>query len=78
MADALFERTMIWPLDGDVILTASPVMTIDEQKYLSLEQFSLIMSFMENIHLYFTSEANDRMIQWSSHLKMKSNANAAL
>ncbi|CAF5141471.1 unnamed protein product, partial [Rotaria magnacalcarata] len=31
MADALFERTVIWPLDGDVIPTASSVKYIDEK-----------------------------------------------
>lgn len=72
MADALFERTIIWPLDGDVILTGSCVKKIDEHKYPSLEQFSLIISFMENFNLLFAAEADNKMIAWSDYLKIKS------
>ncbi|CAF2102091.1 unnamed protein product [Rotaria magnacalcarata] len=74
MADALFERTVIWPLDGDVIPTASCVKYIDEKKYMSLEQFSVVMSFMENFNLFFTIDANERMIEWSDYLKKRSAA----
>ncbi|CAF2164389.1 unnamed protein product [Rotaria magnacalcarata] len=74
MADALFERTVIWPLDGDVIPTASSVKYIDEKKYMSLEQFSVVMSFMENFNLFFTIDANERMIEWSDYLKKRSAA----
>jgi hypothetical protein len=69
MADALFERTIIWPLDGDVILTSSCVSEIDTSKYMSIEQFAIVTSFIENIDLYFEKDANERMITWCDELK---------
>ncbi|CAF3961459.1 unnamed protein product [Rotaria sp. Silwood1] len=74
MADALFERTMIWPLDGEVIPTASCVMDIDTSKYMSIQQFAIVVSFIENIDLYFDKDANERMIVWCDDLKKKSAA----
>jgi hypothetical protein len=72
MADALLERTILWPLDGDVIPTASCASTIDNMKLMSIEQFSIVMSFIENIKIYFTKEANEKMIRWCDNLKEKS------
>ncbi|CAF1543645.1 unnamed protein product [Adineta ricciae] len=69
MADALLERTILWPLDGDVIPTFSCTSTIDNKKLMSIEQFAVIMSFIENIHLYFATDANEQMILWCDHLK---------
>jgi hypothetical protein len=72
MADALLERTILWPLDGDMIPTSSCVSSIDSAKVMSIEQFSIVMSFIENIKLYFEKEANEKMIKWCDGLKKKS------
>jgi hypothetical protein len=64
MADALLERTILCPLDGDVIPTSSCVSNINNTKVMSIEQFSTVMSFIENIKLYFEREANEKMIMW--------------
>ena len=72
MADALLERTVIWPLDGEVIPTASCVSQIDPAKYMTLEQYSIIIGFLENINLYFDKEANEQMVAWCDELKLKS------
>jgi hypothetical protein len=72
MADALFERTIIWPLDGHVIPTASCVTDIDSSRYMSIEQFAVVISFIENINLYFDKTSNEKMITWCDDLKKKS------
>lgn len=72
MADALLERTIMWPLDGDVIPTASCITSIDESKYMSFEQYATIISFISNIHIYFDQQANETMIAWCDDLKKKS------
>ncbi|CAF3600979.1 unnamed protein product [Rotaria socialis] len=71
MADALFERTVIWPLDGDVIPTASCITSIDESKHMSFEQFAVVASFISNIDIFFDEDANQRMILWCDDLKKK-------
>lgn len=72
MADALFERTIIWPLDGDVIPTAACITTIDENKYMSFEQYAIVVSFISNIDIFFNEDADQRMITWCDDLKKKS------
>jgi hypothetical protein len=72
MADALYERTIIWPLDGDVIPTTSCITDINSAKYMSLEQFAVVISFIENINLHFHTDANETMITWCDNLKMQS------
>jgi hypothetical protein len=72
MADALLERTILWPLDGVVIPTSSCASTIDNKKLMSIKQFAIVMSFIENITIYFAREANEKMIIWCDDLKEKS------
>ncbi|CAF1683434.1 unnamed protein product, partial [Rotaria magnacalcarata] len=74
MADALYERTILWPLDGDIIPTASCITDLDSSKYMSLEQFAMVLSFIENIDLYFDENANEQMIKWCDNLKRQSAA----
>ncbi|CAF1027670.1 unnamed protein product [Rotaria magnacalcarata] len=72
MADALYERTILWPLDGDIIPTASCITDLDSSKYMSLEQFAMVLSFIESIDLYFDENANEQMIKWCDNLKRQS------
>lgn len=72
MADALFERTILWPLDGDTILTGSCATNIDNSKHMTIEQFAIVISFIENTNIYFDEDANKRMIDWCDDLKTTS------
>ena len=72
VADALLERTILWPLDGDTIPTASCATMIDNAKHMTIEQFAIVISFIENTHIYFDENANKRMVDWCDNLKTKS------
>lgn len=73
MADALLERTILWPLDGNVIPTSLCISSVDSKTFFSIEQFAIIASFIENTEIYFDDEANKQMITWCDDLKEKSN-----
>ncbi len=42
------------------------------QGNMSIEQFAIVASFIENINLYFEEKANEQMIMWCDDLKTKS------
>ncbi|CAF2669967.1 unnamed protein product [Rotaria sp. Silwood2] len=50
-ADALFERFLLWPLDGEPIPNEKCITSIDYSQFCSLEQFSVLCGFFADLIL---------------------------
>ncbi|CAF3748763.1 unnamed protein product [Rotaria sordida] len=50
-ADALFERFLLWPLDGELIPNEKCITSIDYSQFCSLEQFSVLCGFFADLIL---------------------------
>ncbi|CAF4752701.1 unnamed protein product [Rotaria sp. Silwood2] len=50
-ADALFERFLLWPLDGEPIPNEKCTTSIDYSQFCSLEQFSVLSGFFADLIL---------------------------
>ncbi|CAF1173603.1 unnamed protein product [Rotaria sordida] len=50
-ADALFERFLLWPLDGEPIPNEKCITSIDYSQFCSLEQFSVLCGFFADFIL---------------------------
>ncbi|CAF4233459.1 unnamed protein product, partial [Rotaria sordida] len=50
-ADALFERFLLWPLDGEPIPNEKCITSIDYSQFCSLEQFSVLCRFFADLIL---------------------------
>ena len=55
-ADALFERFIIWPIDGEPIANERCVQSIDFSQYPSLEQYAVMCGFLRNLTLDLEDE----------------------
>src|SRR5690348_13455718 len=64
MADPLFERMMFWPLSGPTLRTRQCLDRLDNTKYPTLAQFSLLISFVENREFYFDNDSNEILVEW--------------
>jgi hypothetical protein len=71
LADALYERFLFWVLAGDAIATDIIRPQWDFSRSPTMEQFAVIMSFLELIELHFENDANVRMIEWCNYMKSK-------
>ncbi len=50
-ADALFERFILWPIDGEPIPNENCITSIDFSQYPSLEQFGVLCGFLGDLTL---------------------------
>ncbi|CAF1501432.1 unnamed protein product, partial [Rotaria sordida] len=50
-ADALFERFILWPIDGEPIPNENCITCIDFSQYPSLEQFGILCGFFTDLNL---------------------------
>lgn len=67
--DALFERFIIWALGGNLIKTIECLKSIDHHRYPTLQQFSLISSFIENATFEFVADAEMAITEWADEIK---------
>ncbi len=58
-ADALYERFILWPLDGEPIPTKKCIVEIDYSKYCSLEQFAVFCGFFSDLILELTPDGKE-------------------
>lgn len=73
LADALYERFLFWVLAGEPIDTEVNPPSWNYYKWPSIEQFSIIMSYFENIEMRFDESANIKMIEWCNYTKRQGN-----
>ncbi|CAF1117834.1 unnamed protein product [Rotaria sordida] len=70
--DPAIGRFLFWPLDGPVIPDKVVQKQIDYQRMASLDQFIIILSFMENVIFSFEEDAVHEMVLWGNTCKQKS------
>lgn len=72
--DPAIGRFLFWPLDGPVI--PDPVIHnyIDCYKKASLNQFVIILSFIENVIFAFEDDGVQEVVSWGNACKQKSNS----
>ena len=70
--DPAIGRFIFWPLDGPVIPDKLIHQLIDNNSYASLDQFVLILSFIENVVFAFDDDAINEMISWGNECKQRS------
>lgn len=66
---------MIWTLDGDLIKTGDCLKNIDHLRHPTLEQFSIICSFIENTTFEFEPSADLMITNWADSMKEQSKSN---
>ncbi|CAK9189220.1 unnamed protein product [Sphagnum troendelagicum] len=71
--DALFERILIWPLDGKPIPNEACLKQIDFMQYPSLEQFGIISAFFGDLELKPDDETDKRLADWSFNMRLAAN-----
>ena len=67
--DALFERFIIWTLSGNLIKTADCLKSVDHSRYPTLQQFSIICSYVENTTFDFEEDAGKIITVWADEVK---------
>lgn len=70
--DPAIGRFLFWPLDGPVIPDKVVQKQIDFNKMGSLDQFVLILSFVENVVFSFDEDAVHEIVSWGNSCKQKS------
>ena len=70
--DPAIGRFVFWPLDGPVILDKIMHEQIDNTLFASLDQFVIILSFVENVIFSFEDDAIIEMIEWGNKCKQRS------
>jgi hypothetical protein len=70
--DPAIGRFLFWPFDGPVIPDRLVHRVIDMNRYPSLEQFVLVLSFIENVTFAFDPEAIQEIVTWGNTSKQKS------
>ena len=58
-ADSLFERFLLWPLDGVPIPNNRCIASIDYIQYCSLEQFAVFCGFFSNLVLELETDGQE-------------------
>ncbi len=58
-ADALFERFVLWPIDGEPIPNEQCIGSIDFSRYCSLEQFGVLCGFLADLILDLEQDGKD-------------------
>ena len=72
--DPALGRFIFWVLDGPVIPDTLEQREIDTHMYASLDQFVVILSFIENATFTFQHDAITEIIDWGNDCKYKSNS----
>lgn len=70
--DPAIGRFLFWPLDGPVIPDNVIQKQIDHTKFASLNQFAIILSFVENAHFMFEDDALSEIVAWGNVCKQNS------
>ncbi|CAF3966112.1 unnamed protein product [Rotaria magnacalcarata] len=58
-ADALFERFILWPIDGEPIPNEDCIKSIDVTQFPTLEQFAVLSGFFHDLYLDLEQEGKD-------------------
>ncbi|CAF3396062.1 unnamed protein product [Rotaria socialis] len=58
-ADALFERFILWPIDGEPIPNEDCIKSIDVTQFPTLEQFAVLCGFFHDLYLDLEQEGKD-------------------
>ncbi|CAF1489565.1 unnamed protein product [Adineta ricciae] len=70
--DPMIGRFLFWPLDGPVIPDKITQQRVDYTKMSSLNQFAIILSFVENVIFKFEEDALEEIVLWGNDCKQKS------
>lgn len=70
--DPAVGRFMFWPFDGPVILDTLEAKKIDYKCTASLNQFGIILSFIENVIFAFEQNALREIVDWGNKCKDES------
>jgi hypothetical protein len=70
--DPAIGRFLFWPLDGPIIPDKIIQKQIDHNNMGSLNQFVIILSFMENVIFQFEDDALHEIVSWGNTCKQKS------
>lgn len=70
--DPAIGRFLFWPLEGPVILDTIEQKKINFVVMPSLEQFCVVLSFIENVVFIFDTDALEEIISWGNECKIKS------
>ncbi|CAF2018105.1 unnamed protein product [Rotaria magnacalcarata] len=70
--DPAIGRFLFWPIDGSIIPDKLKQNQIDHYKMASLEQYVIILSFIENFIFAFEDDAIHEMVVWGNMCKQKS------
>ena len=70
--DPAVGRFIFWPVDGPVIPDKLTQRQIDNNLFASLDQFVVVLSFIENVIFSFEDDAVNEMILWGNQCKQRS------
>lgn len=70
--DPAIGRFIFWPLDGPVILDKLIHRQIDNNVFPTLDQFGIILSFVENVIFSFENDALTKIVEWGNTCKQRS------
>ncbi|CAF1292378.1 unnamed protein product [Adineta steineri] len=70
--DAIVGRFLFWPLDGPVIPDKLTYGKLDNHLFATLNQFVIILSFIENVIFSFEDDAIMEIIEWGNKCKQRS------
>jgi hypothetical protein len=70
--DPVIGRFLFWPLDGPVIPDKLSYPQLDNTRYPSLNQYVMILSFIENVIFNFDEDAIHEVINWGNECKQRS------
>ncbi len=63
--DALFERFILWSIDGTPIPNENCITSIDFSRYPSLEQFGVLCGFLKDLFLDLEAEGKSILAEQS-------------
>ena len=69
MADALFERITLFPLEGDPIANEDCLPEIDSTRFPSLDQFGVICGFLSDVKLRLDENADAELARLTLEMK---------
>lgn len=69
MADALFERITLFPLEGDPIANEDCLPEIDFTRYPSLEQFGIVCGFLSDVKLRLDMNGDSELARLTLEMK---------
>lgn len=69
MADALFERITLFPLEGDPIANENCLPEIDFTRYPSLEQFGMICGYFSDVKLKLDGNSDIEIARLTLEMK---------